>query len=166
MLWHHLDDSLCVQGVYAKLVHPSQCPTTKSTGSSKSSLHALVVCTSRSPRQSNLAKSTHPRRSLVDTAPREYEVDGHGLSLQVQSNDLLVDTHTFELSRFASQRRTENRRANANHRQQIRDSVACGVPLVVTFENERIRAHYWVMTKMAYIHYVLCLLVPRCKQGF
>ena len=79
---------------------------------------------------------------MVDTALREYEVDGHGLSLQVQSNDLLVDTHTFELSRFASQRRTENRRANANHRQQIRDSVACGVPLVVTFENERIRAHY------------------------
>lgn len=129
--------SLCVQGVYAKLVHPSQWPTTKSVGyggSSKSSLHALAVHGSRSPHRSVPAKITHPRRSSVDAAPREDEADGRDPSPQVQSDDLLVDSHVIELSRPASQRRADNRRANANYRRQVRDSVASGVPLVVTLK--------------------------------
>ena len=125
-----------MQGVYAKLVHPSQRPTAKSAGyggSKKSPLHALAYRASRSPGRSNPAKSTHTRRSLSDAAP-EDEANGRVPSPQVQSDDLLLDTHAVELCRPAGQRRAENRRANATYRRQVRDSVACGVPLVVTLK--------------------------------
>ena len=87
------------------------------------------MCAGRSPSRSVPAKATHPRRSSVDVAPREDEADGRDPLEQVQSDDLLVDSHMVEPSRPASQRRADNRRANANYRRQVRDNVASGVPL-------------------------------------